>query len=75
MTAFVRFSIVILTVLICCYPASTLADTVYLPGPRIDIPSMSPRAFAAISTRRQATRFMRRDDGPRYVIYGDSELS
>jgi hypothetical protein len=70
MTAFVRFSILFLTLLIACYPVRTLADSVYVPGPRIEIPSMSPHAFAAISARRQATRFVRRDDGPRYVIYG-----
>jgi hypothetical protein len=69
MTALVRFCVVVL-VAIGCRPASAQADTLYVPGPRIEIPSLSPQAFAGISARRQATRFVRRDDGPRYIIYG-----
>jgi len=69
MTVFVRLCIGF-SLVIACYPACARADTVYVPGPRIEIPSISPQAFAAISARREATRFVRREDGPRYVIYG-----
>jgi hypothetical protein len=53
-----------------CSPLSAAADAVYVPGPRIDIPALTPQVFAAIEMRRRATHFIRRDDGPRYVIYG-----
>ncbi len=41
-----------------------------VPLPRLEIQSMSPAVSAQIDARRQATHFMRLDDGPRYVIYG-----
>jgi hypothetical protein len=70
MKAFVRFTVALLIVSIACHPARTSADTVYVPGPRIEIPALSPQVSAAISARRQATHFVRRDDGPLYLIYG-----
>jgi hypothetical protein len=70
MCAVVRFPALLLAVLFASFPASASADTLYVPGPRIEIPSLTPRAFGAIEARTRATHFVRRDGGPRYVVYG-----
>jgi hypothetical protein len=65
-----RVTAVFLAVLAAWIPVDAGADTVYVPGPRIEVPSLTPRAYAAIEARTRATHFVRSDDGPRYVIYG-----
>jgi hypothetical protein len=69
MLALTRVQAALLAVVIGWMPTRAGADTFYVSGPRIEIPSLTPRAFAAIEARRHATHFVRRDDGPRYVIY------
>jgi hypothetical protein len=67
--AFVRPCAALLTAAVLgCTPIRAAADVRYVPG--IEIPALTAQVFAGIEMRRNATHFIRRDDGPRYVIYG-----